>query len=69
MNPVDTSHLDMVAISSPDDASINWTTAFASYGGHGAENTVVVPFAIAHRQPRGDAVHHRRQRRAGARRW
>ena len=47
MNPVDTSHLDMVAISSPDDASINWTTAFASYGGHGAENTVVVPFAIA----------------------
>ena len=47
MDPVDTSHLDMVAISSPDDASINWTVAFASYGGHGAENSVVVPFSIA----------------------
>jgi quercetin dioxygenase-like cupin family protein len=47
MDPVDTSHLDMVAISSPDDPSINWTAAFASYRGHGAENTVVVPFSIA----------------------
>lgn len=47
MNPVDSSQLDMVAISSPDDESINWTAAFASYGGHGAENTVIVPFSIA----------------------
>jgi len=47
MDPVDTSHLDMVAISGPDDASINWNAAFAGYGGHGAENTVVVPFSIA----------------------
>ena len=47
MITVDISHLDMVAISSPDDPSINWTTAFANYGGHGAENTVVVPFWIA----------------------
>ena len=47
MNPVDASHLDMIGISSPDDASINWTGAFPSYGGHGADNTVVVPFSIA----------------------
>ena len=47
MITVDISHLDMVAISSPEDPSINWTTAFANYGGHGAENTVVVPFWIA----------------------
>src|SRR5574339_190209 len=47
MNPVDASQLDMVTVSSPDDASIKWTGAFPSYGGHGAENTVVVPFSIA----------------------
>jgi quercetin dioxygenase-like cupin family protein len=47
MNPVDTSKLAMVPISSPDDASINWTAAFACYGGHGADDTVVVPFSIA----------------------
>src|SRR5215471_14784976 len=47
MKPTDFSKLKMTAISSPDDASINWNAAFASYGGHGAENTVVVPFSIA----------------------
>ena len=43
MNPVDASKLEMVSISSPDDASIDWTAAFACYGGKGADNTVVVP--------------------------
>jgi hypothetical protein len=33
MNPVDVSKLRMVPISSADDASINWTAAFACYGG------------------------------------
>ncbi|HWM48655.1 MAG TPA: cupin domain-containing protein [Xanthobacteraceae bacterium] len=47
MNPVDVSTLQMLSISSPDDASINWTAAFACYGGKGADNTVVVPFSIA----------------------
>ena len=47
MVTVDISHLAMVPISSPDDPSINWTTAFANYGGHGAESTVVVPFSLA----------------------
>jgi len=47
MKPTDFSKLKMTAISSPDDASINWFAAFAYYGGHGAENTVVVPFSIA----------------------
>ena len=47
MKPTDFSKLEMVAISSPDDASINWFAAFACYGGQGAENTVVVPFSIA----------------------
>ena len=47
MNPVDVSKLRMVPISSADDASINWTAAFACYGGQGADNTVVVPFSIA----------------------
>jgi len=47
MKPTDFSKLEMTAISSPDDASINWFAAFAYYGGHGAENTVVVPFSIA----------------------
>ena len=47
MNPVDSSHLEMVAVSSPDDASINWNGAFPFYGGHDADNTVVVPFSIA----------------------
>ena len=37
----------MTAISSPDDASINWFAAFACYGGNGADETVVVPFLIA----------------------
>ena len=46
MNPVDTSQLEMVAVSSPEDPSINWTGAFPFYGGHDANNTVVVPFAI-----------------------
>src|SRR6476646_1218032 len=47
MKPTDFGKLKMTAISSPDDASINWFAAFAYYGGHGAENTVVVPFSIA----------------------
>jgi quercetin dioxygenase-like cupin family protein len=47
MNPIDFSKLKMTAISSPDDESINWFVASAFYGGHGAENTVVVPFGIA----------------------
>src|SRR5262245_42909014 len=47
MNPVDISHLDMVAVSSPDDTSIDWSASFACYGGHGADDTVVVPFSIA----------------------
>jgi quercetin dioxygenase-like cupin family protein len=47
MKPSDFSKLKMTAVSSPDDASINWFAAFACYGGHGAENTVVVPFSIA----------------------
>jgi quercetin dioxygenase-like cupin family protein len=47
LNPVDASKLEMVAISSTDDATINWAGAFATYGGHGAENTIVVPFSIA----------------------
>ena len=46
MKPTDFSKLKMTAISSPDDATINWFAAFACYGGHGAENTVVVPFSI-----------------------
>ena len=47
MNPVDFSKLRMIPISSTDDASIDWTAAFACYGGQGADNTVVVPFSIA----------------------
>ena len=47
MKPTDFSTLEMVAVSSPDDPSINWSAAFACYGGHGADNTVVVPFSIA----------------------
>ena len=47
MNPVDSSKLQMVSISSPDDASIDWTAAFACYGGNGADDTVVVPFTLA----------------------
>jgi len=47
MNPVDFSKLQMIPISSTDDASIDWTAAFACYGGKGADNTVVVPFSIA----------------------
>jgi quercetin dioxygenase-like cupin family protein len=47
MNPVDSSQLEMVAVSSPDDASINWSGAFPFYGGHDAKDTVVVPFSIA----------------------
>ena len=47
MKPTDFSKLEMVAISSPDDLSINWSAGSAFYGGHGAENTVVVPFLIA----------------------
>lgn len=47
MNPVDASKLQMLSISSPDDASIDWTAAFACYGGQGADDTVVVPFSIA----------------------
>ena len=47
MNPVDASTLEMVAVSSPDDASIDWSGAFPFYGGHDAADTVVVPFSIA----------------------
>jgi quercetin dioxygenase-like cupin family protein len=47
MNPVDFSSLQMIPISSTEDASIDWTAAFACYGGKGADNTVVVPFSIA----------------------
>lgn len=47
MNPVDSSQVEMVAVSSPDDASINWSAAFPFYGGHDAKDTVVVPFSIA----------------------
>jgi quercetin dioxygenase-like cupin family protein len=47
MNPVDVSKLDMIPISSTEDASIDWTAAFACYAGKGADNTVVVPFSIA----------------------
>src|SRR5262245_37561862 len=47
MNPVDSTQLDMVPVSSPDDDSINWTGAFPFYGGHDADDTVVVPFSIA----------------------
>jgi quercetin dioxygenase-like cupin family protein len=47
MNPVDSAKLEMVPISSPNDASIDWTASFACYGGHGADETVVVPFSIA----------------------
>jgi quercetin dioxygenase-like cupin family protein len=47
MKPTDFSKLKMTAISSPDDASINWFAAFACYGGNGADETVVVPFSIA----------------------
>lgn len=47
MKPVDFSSLEMTAVSSPDDPSIDWSAAFACYGDHGAENTVVVPFSIA----------------------
>lgn len=47
LDPVSASSLEMVGISSPEDASINWAGAFASYGGHGADNTIVVPFSIA----------------------
>jgi quercetin dioxygenase-like cupin family protein len=47
MNPVDFSQLQMIPISSTEDASIDWTAAFACYGGKGADNTVVVPFSIA----------------------
>jgi quercetin dioxygenase-like cupin family protein len=47
MNPVDSTRLEMVAISSPDDKSINWTGAFPFYGGHDADESVVVPFSIA----------------------
>jgi quercetin dioxygenase-like cupin family protein len=50
MNPVASSGLPYVKISSPDDPTINWEGAFACYGGNGANNTVVVPFAI---QPGG----------------
>ena len=47
MNPVDSAKLQMLAISSPDDATIDWNAAFACYGGNGADETVVVPFSIA----------------------
>jgi quercetin dioxygenase-like cupin family protein len=47
MKPTDFSKLKMAAISSPDDASINWFAAFACYAGNGADETVVVPFLIA----------------------
>jgi quercetin dioxygenase-like cupin family protein len=47
LNPVTAGSLEMVRISSPDDASINWQGAFACYGGSGADNTIVVPFSIA----------------------
>lgn len=47
MNPVDSAMLQMLAISSPDDATIDWNAAFACYGGNGADETVVVPFSIA----------------------
>jgi quercetin dioxygenase-like cupin family protein len=47
MNPTDFSKLQMIAISSPDDATIDWKAAFACYGGNGADETVVVPFSIA----------------------
>ena len=50
LDPVNASKLEMVHISSNDDASINWDGAFAAYGGHGADNTIVVPFSI---QPGG----------------
>ena len=46
MKPTDFSKIKMVAISSPDDASIKWFAAFAYYSGQGAENTIVVPFSI-----------------------
>ena len=47
MKPIDLSNLEMVAISSPDDASINWFAAFGYYAGNGADDKVVVPFLIA----------------------
>jgi quercetin dioxygenase-like cupin family protein len=34
------------AISSANDASINWAGTFATYGGHGAEASCTVPFLI-----------------------
>ncbi|HET7093958.1 MAG TPA: cupin domain-containing protein [Thermomicrobiales bacterium] len=46
MNPVASSSLEYIKISSTDDPTINWLGAFACYGGKGAANTVVVPFAI-----------------------
>lgn len=46
LDPVGFSRLETVHISSTDDDSIDWLASFAAYGGHGADNTVVVPFSI-----------------------
>src|SRR5262245_4692372 len=46
MKPTDFSKLKMTAISSPDDASINWFAPFARYAGQRADNTVALTFSV-----------------------
>jgi quercetin dioxygenase-like cupin family protein len=46
MNPVSTNDIDWVQVRSNEDASIRWAGVFASYGGHGADQSSTVVFAI-----------------------
>src|SRR4051812_8424509 len=46
MNPVDTSALARISITSASDPAIKWGGAFVSYGGHGADMSTTIVFEI-----------------------